>query len=305
MNSVYLSKVLCELYSSAASLSFGEGDEYCVNRVFDGAVLQRLNHGNSYSLEAFENPHAWLKNVVEVNSLSIPEVDFAGLLELIAPHIRLAKDMVLRQKQLSVMCENLLDLLRHTQYGALITTDVGRVVFANAIAEQVLAKREVLEVRAKELHALKLLQQTALRKLIEITGRGDVNGDRVGGSLALKNDANGRTFAVHLLPIGGEDHSELHSASVLILIVDPDLDPLPQEETMRQLYGLTKTEASVAVRVTRGEGLKAVAQSLCVSLSTVRIHLQQVFEKTGTHRQAELVRQLMVVQAGVKVPVAS
>ncbi|MFD0325598.1 helix-turn-helix transcriptional regulator [Lysobacter gummosus] len=44
-----------------------------------------------------------------------------------------------------------------------------------------------------------------------------------------------------------------------------------------------------------GHGLQHVANALGVTLSTVRIHLQHVFEKTNTHRQAELVRLLLQI----------
>ena len=58
-------------------------------------------------------------------------------------------------------------------------------------------------------------------------------------------------------------------------------------------------EAEVAVRVLRGHGLPSVAGELRVSLSTVRTHLQRVFQKTGAHRQAELVRLLMELEASL------
>ena len=64
---------------------------------------------------------------------------------------------------------------------------------------------------------------------------------------------------------------------------------------MRRLYGLTQAEAEVAVRVLRGDGLKPIADELSVSLATVKTHLQHVFDKTDTHRQAELVRLLLTV----------
>ena len=54
----------------------------------------------------------------------------------------------------------------------------------------------------------------------------------------------------------------------------------------------TPAEAEIAIRVVRGHGLQYVADELRVTLSTVRVHLQRVFEKTGAHRQAELVRML-------------
>ncbi|MGK6315737.1 LuxR C-terminal-related transcriptional regulator [Neorhizobium sp. DT-125] len=69
--------------------------------------------------------------------------------------------------------------------------------------------------------------------------------------------------------------------------------------TLQRLYRLTKAEAAVAVRITRGDGLQSVADALSLSLSTVRTHQQRVFEKTGTHRQAELVRLLLGVQGGL------
>ena len=52
---------------------------------------------------------------------------------------------------------------------------------------------------------------------------------------------------------------------------------------------LTNMEAQVALRIVRGNDLKQVSDELSVSVATVRTHLQHAFDKTGTHRQAELV----------------
>ncbi|WP_433603099.1 LuxR C-terminal-related transcriptional regulator [Nocardia sp. CA-135953] len=55
---------------------------------------------------------------------------------------------------------------------------------------------------------------------------------------------------------------------------------------------MTGAEARVAAAALRGEGLRSIAEELAVSANTVRTHLRRVFEKTGTHRQAEPVRVL-------------
>jgi DNA-binding CsgD family transcriptional regulator len=43
----------------------------------------------------------------------------------------------------------------------------------------------------------------------------------------------------------------------------------------------------------RGAHLRDIADELSVSYQTVRTHLQHIFDKTDTHRQAELVRLLL------------
>ncbi|MEU2033773.1 helix-turn-helix transcriptional regulator [Nocardia amamiensis] len=87
-------------------------------------------------------------------------------------------------------------------------------------------------------------------------------------------------------------------SAALVVIVDPDREAPEGPEALRQLYGLTAAEAHVAAAALRGEGLRPIAEELAVSVNTARTHLQHVFHKTGTHRQAELVRVLTTVLAG-------
>ena len=54
-------------------------------------------------------------------------------------------------------------------------------------------------------------------------------------------------------------------------------------------YELTSAQAKVSALVLAGQPLSRVAQSLNVSENTVRSHLKQIFQKTRTHGQMELV----------------
>lgn len=60
---------------------------------------------------------------------------------------------------------------------------------------------------------------------------------------------------------------------------------------------MTRGEAEIAVLVLHGHGLKFIAEQCSLSLATVKTHLQHVFDKTGTHRQAELVRLLLSLRS--------
>src|SRR6185437_9215067 len=85
--------------------------------------------------------------------------------------------------------------------------------------------------------------------------------------------------------------------AAIVFVADPDSAPRTAQDQLRNLYRLTPAEAAVAMAIARGEGLQAVADELEISLTTARTHLQHVFEKTETRRQAELVR--LIVASGL------
>jgi DNA-binding CsgD family transcriptional regulator len=98
-------------------------------------------------------------------------------------------------------------------------------------------------------------------------------------------------MALHRTPTD----SRRSEPSVLVLIKDPERDTEPATTLLRRLYGLTKGEAEVVVRLTHGSSLKQISDELAVSYQTVRTHLQYAFDKTDTHRQAELVQLLLAL----------
>jgi DNA-binding CsgD family transcriptional regulator len=63
---------------------------------------------------------------------------------------------------------------------------------------------------------------------------------------------------------------------------------LPFESRLRLQFKLTKAEARVAARIAGGLSLKEIADRQHISIHTVRSHLQAIYQKTDTCRQAEL-----------------
>ncbi|HEX6013315.1 MAG TPA: helix-turn-helix transcriptional regulator [Geminicoccaceae bacterium] len=78
-----------------------------------------------------------------------------------------------------------------------------------------------------------------------------------------------------------------------MLVADPEAAAPAPGAPLRELYGLTGAEARVAAALLDHERLANVAAALRVSLATVRTLLQRAFEKTDTHRQADLVRLML------------
>ena len=63
-------------------------------------------------------------------------------------------------------------------------------------------------------------------------------------------------------------------------------------EAFARLYGMTGGELRVLLALAQGLGAKEAADMLGIGEPTVRTHLQRIFSKTGTTRQADLLRLL-------------
>jgi DNA-binding CsgD family transcriptional regulator len=72
----------------------------------------------------------------------------------------------------------------------------------------------------------------------------------------------------------------------------------PPIELVQSLFDLTPAEARVARRLTAGETVEKIASAGGVSPNTIRTQLRGALEKTGCHRQAEMVALL----GGIAIP---
>jgi DNA-binding CsgD family transcriptional regulator len=75
-----------------------------------------------------------------------------------------------------------------------------------------------------------------------------------------------------------------------VVVLDPAALPEVPTSVWQVLYKLTPAEARVAGSLGRGKELKAIAEDSGTAFDTVRRQLRSVFEKTGFHRQSDLVR---------------
>jgi len=63
---------------------------------------------------------------------------------------------------------------------------------------------------------------------------------------------------------------------------------------LNDLYGLTSKEAMVAAELCNGRAkLEEVANTMGIHINTVRSHLKQIYTKTGTNSQAELLKMIL------------
>jgi DNA-binding CsgD family transcriptional regulator len=68
---------------------------------------------------------------------------------------------------------------------------------------------------------------------------------------------------------------------------------------LRSVFGLTQAESALAALLAAGDDLRSAAEKLAISYGTARTRLAEVFQKTQTHRQGELIQLLLSTLARV------
>jgi DNA-binding CsgD family transcriptional regulator/PAS domain-containing protein len=209
------------------------------------------------------------------------------------PHIQQAVHIRDRFAALVDKTAELAGALESVRHGIAIVNCDHALVTVNSAAERILRNEDGLAVRAGRLTAGNPRGARELSSAIGGAITGDSGGTTGARSLSCRRPSGKRPYVVHVLPFEPEDTP--HHAVALVLMIDPDDEPQPPVALLRSLYHLTQTEAEVALHVMHGVDLKQISEHLSISLTTVRTHLQHVFDKTDTHRQAELVHLLHLI----------
>ncbi|ETW21639.1 DNA-binding protein [Mycobacterium gastri 'Wayne'] len=216
------------------------------------------------------------------------------LMSELVPHLHQA---VRTQDKLRALNRDAVDLagaLDAVRNGIVIVTIENVVVNLNSAAERILRTADSLCMRSRRITATCTQAERELHLAIHNALGGVRCAVRSGRSLICVRHSGKRPYVIHVLPAHRRDGDEpMGRPTALVLIIDPEDEPEPPAALLRRLYHLTKAEADVALQMVHGADAKQISDELSVSVTTVRTHLQHVFEKTDTHRQVELVRVLL------------
>lgn len=166
--------------------------------------------------------------------------------------------------------------------------------YLNTAAEKIIREQDGLRLRDETFTVAHPPADVSLHRGID-AAMGQARSEIPSGSSVLCPRPSGlRPYVIHILPFR-RANDETAESRALLLIIDPEQRPEPTGDLLRRLYGMTNAEAAVAIRLLQGDGIRPIAESMCLSTGTVKTHLQHIFDKTGTHRQAELVRLLFAI----------
>lgn len=212
-------------------------------------------------------------------------------LALLVPHLQRAVAIGRLFDQNKAAEAALTETLGHVEAAVLLVSADGTIVFANAPAAAMLTEGKIIQRRDDRLRVGSTGADRILREIFTDAENGDSSIGARGVAVAL-SDTEVRWFA-HVLPLTSgrrQGDGATYAAVAAVFVRDTAPNAPAPLEAIAKLHKLTATEARVLDAMLKVNGVKAIADLLGLSQATVKTHLHNLFRKTGTSRQSQLVK---------------
>lgn len=185
----------------------------------------------------------------------------------------------------------------HTSHVAMILfDDQGHMILANDAARSIMDANDGIRMGHAAPVPVSLKDaarfQLALGHQIADNAAGRM-GRRRSTVLLIRRQDGQRPFVATLIPVPAAA-ARPGDPAVMLYLFDPAHDYLDHLSAICELYGLSQVEARLAHHLTTGKTVDEAAAVMRIKSPTARTYLKQIFSKTGTHRQTELVRLLLL-----------
>jgi len=185
-------------------------------------------------------------------------------------------------------CAALASALDRLDDGVILTDAAARPVFLNARAARIVAEGDGLDVTTAQVVTATPIATQRLRAAVTDVSAGAAV---TGRQLRVERPSQRPPLLLTILPMAqlGAVLPGVGAPSVAIFITETDAPLAIDCAAVREIFHLTARECDVAARIAGGLALDETAADLGIGHGTVRSHLTQIYEKTGTHSQAALV----------------
>jgi DNA-binding CsgD family transcriptional regulator len=213
-------------------------------------------------------------------------------MRLVSPHIRRALLIGRLIDLKSAETAAFADTLDSISAGMFLVDATARIVHANAAGFAMIDAAIMLRAADDRLAAVDPAINRLLHDVIVASSAGDAAVGTSGIALGLRA-LDGERFVAHVLPLTTGARrlaGATYAAVAAIFVRRAALETPSPPEVIAKAYGLTPTELRILLAIVEVGGIPEVADTLGIGESTVKFHVRALFEKTGMHRQADLVK---------------
>ena len=223
-------------------------------------------------------------------------------MRLIAPHIRRAVLIGRMFEFKAAEVATFVDTFDGLGAGMFLVDAAGRLIHANAAGNAILGASDILNSVGGRLVASDAHIDRTLRDVFAAAGQGDAALGTKGIAVPLIGK-DGERYIAHALPLTSGARRRagvVGTAAAALFVRKATLTAPSASQAIGSAFKLTPTELRVLMAIVEVGGVPEVAAAFGVADTTVRTHVGRLFEKTGTARQADLVK----LVAGYATPLA-
>jgi DNA-binding CsgD family transcriptional regulator len=183
---------------------------------------------------------------------------------------------------------SLADTLDGISAGLFLIDAAGRIVHANTAGKMTLKQADILRAAGGRLVTNDRQANRTLADAFATAG----NGKTACSAIPLVA-RDGNCHVAHVLPLTSGPRRKAgadYAAAAALFIHTTTLDTRSPAKAIAKAYKLTPMELRVLLTVVEVGGKPGVAKALGIAETTVKTHLDRLFQKTGVGRQADLVK---------------
>jgi DNA-binding CsgD family transcriptional regulator len=208
--------------------------------------------------------------------------------DLLVPHLALGYRLLAENRRHQALA----DAIDRFPTGVALLDARGHLLLANRGVHQILAQDDGIALDGDSVRASVTSDDATLRRAITGAVEAAVAGRLIESAvLSVSRRSGRRPYVVLVGPLRPHSGDPTATDAVVVLYVaDLEQGVLRRREVLHELYGLTEAETQLVELLCQGSSLDEAAGARGVTLNTARSQLKQVFAKTHTSRQSELVR---------------
>ncbi len=211
------------------------------------------------------------------------------ILGTLTPHWTRATQIFLKLGQVDMLRQAYTETANLAPFAMVIFDNTGAVYLANNRAEQSL-RSDGLALLRDGMHAARDNEHQRLQQAIQAAITSSNSGRRQCSTadMRISRPSGRRSYQVLVTSMSPAAQRWGQRPAAAVAVFDPDEELTGTFERCRDIFGLTRAEAQVALGIMHGRSLGEIASSQGKAIATSRNLLKRVYMKTGVNRQNEL-----------------
>jgi DNA-binding CsgD family transcriptional regulator len=242
-------------------------------------------------IETNEGLRAGLTLARKSTQLPFTAADCA-LLRSLRPHLTVALRTFFSLKAVELERDIYRQALEGIAFGTLLLDQTGFIVRSDAVATRLLEGNAALSIVDGRLRASSSVDDSELREAIAAALQSALSESPAYSRALRPCGCPNLTLLVRSL-VPRANSATQHTAAAVVYLTDTQAASTASCQQLVNLFQLSEMEAALALQLVQGRTLAQAAQALRLSEQTARTYSKQIFAKTGTNRQADLVRLIL------------